>query len=82
MVEGPAVAANVEIARDYTRRVFKGELLGMAPTGRTVRSDAVDVNRFKDGKISEEWAAGDLTAIPTGWARTRHRGSPSDDPKT
>jgi predicted ester cyclase len=133
MAESPAVASNVEIARDYTRRVFnahnpdlasefvtpdvrwhggtlgtvegvgnlvallrgfigalpdlnaqeqdivadgdtvalrfvveathKGELLGIAPTGRKVRWDAVDVYRFRDGKITEEWAADDLTAI-------------------
>ena len=41
----------------------EGELLGIAPTGRRVRWDAVDVYRMKDGKISEEWAADDLTAI-------------------
>jgi predicted ester cyclase len=133
MAESPAVASNIEIARDYTRRVFnghhpdlaaefvspdvrwhggtlgtvegvenlvallrgfigalpdlnaqeqdivadgdtvalrfvveathKGELLGIAPTGRKVRWDAVDIYRLKDGKITEEWAADDLTAI-------------------
>ena len=41
----------------------KGELLGIAPAGRRVRWDAVDVYRLKEGKISEEWAADDLTAI-------------------
>jgi len=35
----------------------------IAPTGRRVRWDAVDVYRVRDGKISEEWAADDLTAI-------------------
>ena len=134
MAESPAVASNIEIAREYTRRVFnahdpdlasefvtpdvrwhggtlgtvegvenliallrgfigalpdlhaeeqdivadgnavvlrfvvegthKGELLGIPPTGRKVRWDAVDVYRFnEDGKITEEWAADDLTAI-------------------
>jgi predicted ester cyclase len=133
MAESPNVASNIEIARDYTRRVFnghnpdlasefvtpdvrwhggtlgtvdgvenlvallrgfigalpdlnaqeqdivaagdtvalrfvveathQGDLLGIAPTGRKVRWDAVDVYRFKDGKITEEWAADDLTAI-------------------
>ena len=134
MAESPAVASNIEIARDYTRRVFnahdpdlasefvtpdvrwhggtlgtvegvenliallqgfigalpdlhaeeqdivadgnavvlrfvvegthKGELLGIPPTGRKVRWDAVDVYRFNEnGKITEEWAADDLTAI-------------------
>jgi hypothetical protein len=28
-----------------------------------VRWDAVDIYRLRDGKISEEWAADDLTAI-------------------
>ena len=45
------------------RRNFLGDLLGIAPTGRRVRWDAVDVYRLRDGKISEEWAADDLTAI-------------------
>jgi predicted ester cyclase len=40
-----------------------GNLLGIAPTGRRVRWDAVDVYRLQDGKISEEWAADDMTAI-------------------
>ena len=133
MAESPNVASHIEIARDYTRRVFnghnpdlaskyvtpdvrwhggtlgtvdgvenlvallrgfigalpdlnaqeqdivaagdtvalrfvveathQGDLLGIAPTGRKVRWDAVDVYRFRDGKITEEWAADDLTAI-------------------
>jgi predicted ester cyclase len=40
-----------------------GELLGIPRTGRRVRWDAVDVYRLSDGKICEEWAADDLTAI-------------------
>jgi len=49
--------------RFVVEATHKGELLGIAPTGRRVRWDAVDVYRLKDGKISEEWAADDLTAI-------------------
>ena len=41
----------------------EGELLGIARTGRRVRWDAVDVYRLRDGKISEEWAADDMTAV-------------------
>jgi hypothetical protein len=43
-------------------RECRSELLGIAPTGRRVRWDAVDVYRLRDGKITEEWAADDLTA--------------------
>src|SRR6266446_487321 len=49
--------------RFVVEATHEGELLGIAPTGRRVRWDAVDVYRLKEGKISEEWAADDLTAI-------------------
>jgi predicted ester cyclase len=41
----------------------QGPLLGIPATGRWVRWDAVDVFRFSNGKIVEEWAADDTTAI-------------------
>ena len=40
-----------------------GNLLGIPATGRPLRWDAVDVYQLKGGKISQEWAAEDLTAI-------------------
>ena len=49
--------------RFVVEATHEGELLGMAATGRRLRWDAVDVYRLRDGKISEEWAADDLTAI-------------------
>jgi predicted ester cyclase len=49
--------------RFVVEATHEGELLGIAPTGRRVRWDAVDVYKLRDGKITEEWAADDLTAI-------------------
>jgi predicted ester cyclase len=49
--------------RFVVEATHEGELFGIAPTGRRVRWDAVDVYRLRDGKISEEWAADDWTAI-------------------
>jgi predicted ester cyclase len=49
--------------RYVVEATHQGDLLGIPPTGRRVRWDAVDVYKLKDGKISEEWAADDLTAI-------------------
>jgi predicted ester cyclase len=49
--------------RFVVEATHRGNLLGIAPTGRRVRWDAVDVYRLTDGKISEEWAADDMTAI-------------------
>ena len=40
-----------------------GPLLGIPASGRQVRWDATDVYRLRNGKISEEWAAEDFTAI-------------------
>jgi predicted ester cyclase len=40
-----------------------GPLLGIPATGRAVSWDATDVYRLTGGKIAEEWAAEDFTAI-------------------
>ena len=40
-----------------------GPLLGIPATGRHLLWDAIDLYRLKGGKISQEWASEDLTAI-------------------
>ena len=49
--------------RDVVEATHQGNLLGIPPTGRRVRWDAVDVYRLTDGMIVEEWAGDDTTAI-------------------
>jgi steroid delta-isomerase-like uncharacterized protein len=51
------------VVRFVVEATHQGDLLGIPATGRRVRWDAVDVYKLRDGKISEEWAADDLTAI-------------------
>jgi predicted ester cyclase len=41
----------------------EGELWGLAPTGRRLRWDAIMIYRMQDGKVVEQWAAEDWTAI-------------------
>jgi steroid delta-isomerase-like uncharacterized protein len=41
----------------------KGALIGIPASNRPVSWDAVDVYRLQNGRIAEEWAAEDLTAI-------------------
>jgi predicted ester cyclase len=41
----------------------EGELWGLPPTGRRVRWDATTIYRIRDGKVVEQWAAEDWTAI-------------------
>jgi predicted ester cyclase len=40
-----------------------GDLLGIHGNGGRVQWDAIDLYRIEGGKISQEWAAEDLTAI-------------------
>jgi steroid delta-isomerase-like uncharacterized protein len=40
-----------------------GTLFGVPATGNHVQWTAIDIYRMKNGKIAEEWAADDLTAI-------------------
>lgn len=62
--EQDIVAAGDTVAVRYVvEATHEGNLLGIAPTGRRVRWDAIDVYRFADGKIVEEWAGDDLAAI-------------------
>jgi predicted ester cyclase len=58
VAEGDTVAV-----RFVVEATHEGNLLGIEPTGRRVRWDAVDVYRLKDGMIVEEWAADDTLAI-------------------
>jgi predicted ester cyclase len=58
VAEGDTVAV-----RFVVEATHEGNLLGIEPTGRRVRWDAVDVYRLKDGRIVEEWAADDALAI-------------------
>jgi predicted ester cyclase len=58
IAEGDKVAIRFIVEATHT-----GNLVGINPTGRKVRWDAIDVYHFRDGKIIEEWAADDLAAI-------------------
>jgi predicted ester cyclase len=62
--EQDIVAAGDTVAVRYVvEATHEGNLLGIAPTGRRVRWDAIDVYRLSDGMIVEEWAGDDLAAI-------------------
>jgi predicted ester cyclase len=64
--EQDVVAADDTVAVRYVvEATHEGNLLGIAPTGRRVRWDAVDIYHLADGMIVEEWAGDDLAAIMT-----------------
>ena len=41
----------------------KGDLFGIAPTGRKVEFETVDVMRVRDGKIAEHWGVANLFSL-------------------
>ncbi len=62
--EQDAVAMEDTVAvRFVVEATHRGNLLGIAPTGRRVRWDAIDIYRLANGMIVEEWADDDSTAI-------------------
>jgi predicted ester cyclase len=62
--EQDVVAADDTVAVRYVvEATHEGNLLGIEPTGRRVRWDAVDIYHLADGMILEEWAGDDLAAI-------------------
>jgi predicted ester cyclase len=43
--------------------VHEGEFMGIAPTGKSVSIDAIDIMRVVDGKIVEHWAVQDVWGL-------------------
>src|SRR3981189_3388746 len=41
----------------------KGEFFGVAPTGRKIQFETVDVMRVRDGKIAEHWGVANLFSL-------------------
>src|SRR5947209_17090487 len=41
----------------------RGEFLGVAPTGRKIQFETVDVMRVRDGKIAEHWGVANLFSL-------------------
>jgi predicted ester cyclase len=43
--------------------VHEGKFMGIAPTGKSVRADAIDIMRVVDGMIVEHWALQDVWGL-------------------
>jgi len=61
------------IGRWVLRGVQQGAIMGVAPTGKAVRTTGITVHRFEGGQIAEEWEEFDglgmlrqLGALPSG----------------
>ena len=43
--------------------MHEGELMGISPTGKAVKTDGMILSRFQGGKIVEEWEILDMLAM-------------------
>ncbi|MDZ7283258.1 ester cyclase [Sphingomonas sanguinis] len=50
-------------------------LLGVAPTGKPIRIDVIDIVRVKDGRYAEHWGINNLSTV----LADLQRGGPSDE---
>ena len=58
------VAEGDKVAYRYTMRgTHKGELMGIAPTGKQVTFTVIVISRFEGGKEAEVWASEDLLGM-------------------
>jgi predicted ester cyclase len=46
-----------------TSAIHKGEFFGIAPTGRKIDFETVDVMRMRNGKIVEHWGVANLFSL-------------------
>jgi predicted ester cyclase len=44
------------------RGTHRGQFMGLAPTGRTIDTMAIEIGRFSDGKLVEHWGVPDRFA--------------------
>lgn len=58
IAEGDRVVFRVTVTGTH-----RGEMFGVAPTGRSVAYTAIDILRFEDGLIVEHWGFGDSAAL-------------------
>ena len=58
-------AADGELVTTYKtyHGTHEGMFLGMAPTGRKIQFETVDVMRVRDGKITDHWGVANLFSL-------------------
>jgi steroid delta-isomerase-like uncharacterized protein len=58
-----AVDGNLVTTYKVYHGTHRGPILGVAPTGRQIHFESVDVMRVQDGKITDHWGVGNLYSL-------------------
>ena len=51
------------VARYSARGTHAGELMGIAPTGKWVRWNGINIYRIENGKLAETWQLADMLGV-------------------
>ena len=62
-VEPMMADGNLEAARAIVAGTHKGELMGVAATGKSVEFESIDIIRVEDGKVAEHWGVTDTMSL-------------------
>jgi steroid delta-isomerase-like uncharacterized protein len=62
-IEDTVAAGDKVAVRGVVRGTHRGDLLGIAPTGRAVTVPLLDLNRLAAGRLAERWGLIDLLGL-------------------
>jgi len=62
-IEPVISAGDMETTRVVLTGTHDGEFLGIAPTGKTVEFNTMDMIRVEDGKVVEHWGVTDMLKL-------------------
>jgi steroid delta-isomerase-like uncharacterized protein len=62
-VEDMVAERDKVVARLTIRGTHKGEFMGIAPTGKQVAIEVIDITRVAEGKIVERWGQADMLGM-------------------
>jgi predicted ester cyclase len=62
-VEPTLADGDLEAARTVLTGTHTGELMGVAPTDKTVEFESIDIIRVQDGKVVEHWGVTDVMSL-------------------
>jgi steroid delta-isomerase-like uncharacterized protein len=63
VIEAVVASADMVAASFVYTGTQTGTLLGMAPTGKSLRFTSCDIFAIRDGRIAEHWGMGDIAGV-------------------
>ena len=62
-IEAQVESGDIVVTRIAATETNSGEFKGKPPTGKAMRVQAINMARFVDGKVAEEWEEADMLGM-------------------